>query len=92
MKVTDLIDVIAPNAKREIIGIRAGKKINEVLLIEEEARHSKEFGGYFVIEPEHSFWNKDSFKKGKSLPEGFRYSSGGNDWWLTKDDIKKMLK
>lgn len=92
MKVTDLIDVIAPKAKREVIGIRPGEKISEVLLIEEEARHSKEFDSYFVIEPEHSFWNKDNLKGAKSLPEGFRYSSGDNDWWLTKDDLKKMLK
>ncbi len=92
MKVTDLIDVIAPEAKREVIGIRPGEKINEVLLTGEEARHSKEFDSYFVIEPEHPFWNKDSFKKGESLPEEFRYSSGDNDCWLTKDDLKKMLK
>lgn len=92
MKVTDLIDVIAPSAKREAIGIRPGEKINEVLLIEEEARHSKEFDSYFVIEPEHSFWNKDNLGGGKSLPEGFRYTSGDNDRWLTKDDLKKMLK
>ena len=92
MKVTDLVDVIAPKAKREVIGIRPGEKINEVLLIEDEARHSKEFDTYFVIEPEHSFWNKDNLKGAKSLLDGFRYSSGDNDWWLTKDDLKKMLK
>lgn len=92
MKVTDLSDVIAPEAKRKVIGIRPGEKINEVLLIGEEARHSREFNSYFVIEPEHPFWNKDNFKEGKSLLEGFRYTSGDNDWWLTKDDLKKMLK
>lgn len=92
MKVTDLIDVIAPNAKREVTGIRPGEKINEVLLIEEEARHSKEFDSYFVVEPEHPFWSKDNLKGGKSLSEEFRYSSGDNDCWLTKDDLKKMLK
>ena len=31
MKITDLIDVIAPEAKREVVGIRPGEKINEVL-------------------------------------------------------------
>ena len=92
MKVTDLIDVIAPDAKREVIGIRPGEKINEVLLIKEEARHSKEFDSYFVVEPEHPFWSKDNLKGGRFLPERFRYTSGDNDWWLTKDDLKKMLK
>jgi len=92
MKVTDLIDVIAPNAKREVIGIRPGEKINEVLLIEEEARHSKEFNSYFVVEPEHPFWSRNNLKEGKSLPEGFRYASGDNGWWLTKEELKKILK
>lgn len=92
MKVNDLIDVIAPNAKREVIGIRPGEKINEVLLIGEEARHSKEFDSYFVIEPEYPFWSKDNLKGGESLPGGFRYTSGDNDWWLAKDDLKEMLK
>jgi len=92
MKVTDLIDVIAPNAKREVIGIRPGEKINEVLLIEEEARHSKEFDSYFVVEPEHPFWSRNNLKEGKSLPEGFRYTSGDNGWWLTKEELKKILK
>lgn len=92
MKVTNLVDVIAPNAERKVIGIRPGEKINEVLLIEEEARHSKEFDRYFVIEPEHPFWSKDNLQGGKSPTEGFRYTSGNNDCWLTKDDLKKMLK
>lgn len=92
MQIIDLIDVIAPEAKREVIGIRPGEKINEVLLVEEEARHSKEFDSYFVIEPEHPFWSKDNLKGGKFLPEGFRYASEDNNWWLTKDDLKKMLE
>ena len=36
MKVTDLADTIAPEAKKEIIGIRPGEKINEILLVEED--------------------------------------------------------
>ena len=92
MKVTDLADVIAPDAKREVIGIRPGEKINELLLTEEEARHSKEFDNYFVIAPDFPFWKQDNLKGGKSLSEGFEYTSGDNDWWLTKDNFKRMLK
>ena len=40
MKITDLADAIAPEAKREIIGMRPGEKVNEILLTTEEARHA----------------------------------------------------
>ena len=92
MKVTTLADVIAPEAEREITGIRPGEKVNEILLTEEEARHAREFDGYFVIEPEHPFWKGDAFEGGETLPEGFRYTSDSNSWWLTKDDLRKLIE
>jgi len=92
MKITDLAEVIAPECKREVIGIRAGEKINEVLLTEEEVYHTKEFDNYFIVEPEHHFWGKGNHKEGKSLPSNFIYSSGNNDHWLTKAELNKMLE
>jgi len=92
MKIIDLAEVIAPECKREVIGIRPGEKINEVLLTEEEAWHAKKFENYFIIEPEHSFWNKDNFKEGESLSSDFTYSSGNNDHWLTIDELNKILE
>jgi len=92
MKIIDLAEVIAPECKREVIGIRPGEKINEVLLTEEEAWHAKKFENYFIIEPEHSFWNKDNFKEGESLSSDFTYSSGNNDHWLTIAELNKILE
>ena len=92
MKVTDLADTIAPGVKREVIGIRPGEKLNEILLIDEEARHSKEFDTYFVVEPEFSFWEKDNFREGNHLPVGFRYTSDNNSQWLTNDELKAIVE
>jgi len=92
MKMTDLADTIAPDAERKVIGIRPGERINEVLLTKEEARHSKEFENYFVIAPKFPSWNPDNLKGGKSLPEGFEYTSENNDWWMTKDDLRTILE
>ena len=92
MKITDLADAIAPKAEREVIGIRPGEKINEILLTEEEARHTREFDGYFVIEPEFPFWGEDAIEGGKPLPDGFRYTSDNNSWWLTKDELKRVIE
>jgi UDP-N-acetylglucosamine 4,6-dehydratase len=92
MKVTDLADVLAPQAERKITGIRPGEKINEILITEEEARHAREFDNYFAIEPEFPFWAEENLKGGKNLPDGFTYTSDNNDWWLTKDELKGILE
>lgn len=91
MKVIDLAHAMAPSAKVEIIGIRPGEKLHEILLTEDEARHSREYGTYFVIEPELKFWTKDSGSGGSKLAEGFRYSSDNNRVWLGIEDLKKMI-
>jgi len=97
MKIMDLAEVIAPKAKIKTIGIRLGEKIHEILLTEDEARCAKEFNEYFIIkpfltDPMFSFGIKDNFKNGKSLPNGFNYSSDTNNSWITKAQMKKILK
>jgi UDP-N-acetylglucosamine 4,6-dehydratase len=91
MRLTDLADAIAPNVKIEYMGIRAGEKLHEVLLTEDEARHAKEYDHGFVIEPEHRFWNQKTLSGGKALPEGFRYASDTNTAWLSSEDLKKII-
>jgi len=91
MRITDLAKVMAPDCEVEVIGIRPGEKLHEVLLTEDEARHSKDMGDYFVIEPELRFWQKNNGHEGKSLPEGFRYSSESNTTWLDADELMSMV-
>ncbi|MBI2334031.1 MAG: UDP-N-acetylglucosamine 4,6-dehydratase (inverting), partial [Chloroflexi bacterium] len=47
-KVTDLARAVAPQAKLEIIGIRPGEKLHEMLISEDEARHTIELERMFV--------------------------------------------
>jgi UDP-N-acetylglucosamine 4,6-dehydratase len=91
MKITDLADAIAPEAKRNIIGIRPGEKLHEILITEEESEHTMDYEGYFVIEPIQPFWDKREIAGGKTLPASFRYTSDNNNWWLTKEELKKMV-
>lgn len=92
MKIVDLANIMAPNAKREVIGIRPGEKVHEILLTEEEATHAREYDGYFLIEPEHPFWGKGDFNNGKPLPSGFRYTSDTNSQWLMTDELGEMVE
>ena len=81
MKLTDLFDILAPKAKRNIIGIRPGEKVHEVLLTKEESRHAVELKDYFVVLPENvsSLKQKKGLHKflkiGKSLKHDFHFTS-----------------
>ena len=96
MKIADMFDALAPNAKQEVIGIRPGEKIHEMLLPEDDARQALDLGGYFVILPVFENEEKKSHKayyaKGKPLSAGFRYTSDENDEWITKKDLLKAVK
>ena len=90
MKVTDLARALAPDAKIRTIGIRPGEKLHEVMLTEDEARHTREFDTHYVIEPELEFWDPKKLRGGKVPPEGFRYSSDSNTSWLSVEDMKAL--
>ncbi|HQK83202.1 MAG TPA: UDP-N-acetylglucosamine 4,6-dehydratase (inverting) [Atribacter sp.] len=92
MKIIDLIKIIAPECEIEVVGIRPGEKLHEVLITEDESRHSKDMGDYFIIEPELIFWKSDNYPEGKPLPEGFRYSSEKNSLSLDANKLKSILK
>lgn len=90
MKIVDLAEAIAPEAKKKIIGVRPGEKIHEILLTEEESSHSKDLGDYFVIEPQFAFWNNQNNKEGKVVGNNFSYSSDNNTQWLDKNQINNL--
>jgi len=96
MKIVDLFDAIAPKAKKEIIGIRPGEKLHEMLLTKEEARHAIELDNYFVVLPESTeIFDMDIFsgiiKKGKELSADFSYTSDTNKDWLEKEKLNKLI-
>ena len=92
MKVVDLAKAIAPKAQVEIIGIRAGEKLHEVLISDDEARQTVELDDMYVVQPAESLWfGRDWEAKGKLLQDGFRYASDTNTEWLNIDQIGKII-
>ncbi len=51
MRVTDLAEAMAPGVPREVIGIRPGEKLHEILLTDDEARHAIETEENYVVLP-----------------------------------------
>ena len=96
MKVIDLFEAIAPGAEKEIIGIRPGEKLHEILLTEDESRHAIELEKYLVILPEFHYFATGLYQKyhqtGKKLPSRFKFSSDSNPQWLTPEQLREMLR
>lgn len=91
MNIMDLVEAVAPGCRVEYIGIRPGEKLNEVLISEDEARHTVDVGDMYVIKPLHPWWPTGSWSEGKPLPDGFRYSSDKNEWWLSVDQLRDLI-
>ncbi|MCB1049077.1 MAG: UDP-N-acetylglucosamine 4,6-dehydratase (inverting) [Acidobacteria bacterium] len=92
MKVVDLAQVIAPNAKRVEIGIRPGEKIHETLITVEEARHTIDLGQYFIIKPEWFHREIQRPYQGKTLPEDFSYTSNENSDWISEAEMSRWIE
>ena len=58
MRLTDLAQAVAPGCEIEYIGIRAGEKLHEALVSEDEARNTVETDEMYVIQPSHPWWQK----------------------------------
>lgn len=91
MRVVDLAQAIAPDAEQMITGIRPGEKLHEVLVTEDESRHTREFEDRYVIDPEFPTWRAAVYEGGSPLPDGFRYDSASNPVRLTPEELRAIL-
>jgi UDP-N-acetylglucosamine 4,6-dehydratase len=60
---------------------------------EDDSRQTVEFDDHFVIQPAFPWWDAGAFREqrpGAACPEGFRYASDSNPWWLTVDELRAM--
>jgi UDP-N-acetylglucosamine 4,6-dehydratase len=90
-KVVDVAKVVAPAAKTEIIGIRPGEKLHEVMITEDDSFYTLEFDDYYaILSPElvkSDYYNKN----GKKVNAGFRFSSDNNKDWHTLETFRSTL-
>ena len=88
--IMELVTAVAADCEVEEIGIRPGEKLHEVLISEDESRHSIELDDMFVIQPAHPWWSGAETVAGRPLPEGFRYASDDNPWSLTAEELRRL--
>lgn len=92
MRITDLARTIGPDCRINIIGIRNGEKLHEVMVADDDARQAVEMEDCFVIPAPFDFGhNKDWRAHGRACSEGFRYGSDTNERWLTEKELVAMV-
>lgn len=96
-KITDIAAAMAPGAKIEIVGIRAGEKIHEDLITETDALSGLEFKEYFILYPSR-LEAIDAMQRQLTLGvecnllvEGFRYNSKTNPDFLDVPAIRDLI-
>lgn len=99
IRIVDLATAMAPNAKQNIIGIRPGEKIHEVMCPRDDYQHTVEFDNFFIIKPSITFANIDSDfsitalgEVGKPVEANFEYNSFNNPHYLTVEELVELNK
>lgn len=93
-RITDLAISLAPELKHEIVGIRPGEKLHEIMCPFDDSHLTIEFNDHYVIKPSIKFkdCNNDFIEnaigeKGTPVEHGFEYNSGTNEHFLTVEEL-----
>ena len=92
--IMDLAKAVSANAKIKIVGIRPGEKIHEEMITKSESLSTIDIGKYFVILSEFNQKIKKEYlnnKKFKKITKEFSYNSGENNYFLTIQELKKLV-
>ena len=95
MKITKIAQAIDPKANHELIGIRPGEKIHEVMCPSDDSHLTIKFKDFFIICPSIVYFSRNNEFTSNSLGEigeeviqGFEYNSGTNSEFLNIEEIK----
>ncbi|MDH3942486.1 MAG: UDP-N-acetylglucosamine 4,6-dehydratase (inverting) [Anaerolineae bacterium] len=90
--IVDLAQAIAPDSDLNVVGIRPGEKLHEVLISQDEARSTVEMEDMYVVQPAQEFWfGMDWSKNGSALSDGFKYASDTNSEKLDIEQIREII-
>ena len=96
VRIVDLAKALAPNLPIEVIGIRPGEKLHEVMCPADDSHLTLEFVDHYVIGPTIQFSNNADFSRnklgetGNFVKRGFEFHSGSNANFLTINEIRAL--
>ncbi len=93
MRTVELARAIAPGTPHRIVGIRAGEKLHEIMVPEDDARSAVELDDRYVILPSHDVARRQAWlaEGARTLPEGFSYCSDKNPEHLDARGLQALL-
>jgi UDP-N-acetylglucosamine 4,6-dehydratase len=93
MKIVDLAKAIAPECRLNVVGIRAGEKLHETMVPEDDAHNTFEYDDHFVISSLSAGIGNVQLHRngGRPCPEGFHYSSDNNSRWLSVHELQSLV-
>ena len=97
MRITDLATAICSRCKQETVGIRPGEKLHELLITRDDAQHTLEFNGFYVIQPAVHLWNYGEHRnyrgdEGRPVASDFEYASNSNSRWLNSEQLRAAIE
>ncbi len=93
MNIVDLAKALKADCEIDIVGIRSGEKLHEIMVPRDEARNTLEFENHFVIQPSFNWWDGGQYKDstgGTSVADDFEYSSETNPQRLTPGELQDI--
>lgn len=91
LKITDLAEALAPGMPIDIIGMRAGEKIHEQMITEDDAPLTLQGKSRYQILTATAKQNID-YSKWLPVPVPFKYDSGTNPHFLTVKEIRALCE
>ena len=97
IRVADLARAMAPKLAVEVVGIRPGEKLHEIMCPADDSHLALEFDDHYVLRPTIRFHDTTTDyaqnrrgERGKPVAQGFEYNSGTNPRFLSVEEIREF--
>ena len=96
MRITDLVESLAPGIRTTVVGIRPGEKLHEVMCPADDSHLTLAFDDHYVIRPGIRFYRDVDYTENglgevaQPVEERFEYNSGTNSDFLSVDELRAV--
>lgn len=91
MRIVDLANAVAPDAKLKEVGMRPGEKLHEEMISADDSRRTIEMETRFVVMPVVAEWGY-LVPTGNRMKEGMAYRSDTNELWMSQQNITDFIQ
>jgi len=97
MQISELAKALGPDCEQEVVGIRPGEKLHEMLITRDDARHTLEFKDFYIITPAVQRWDPARTltyggETGRPVGDSFEFSSDQSAEWLSAEQMHSLIE